>query len=105
MFLTLENAELVDEGCIWRFPKMKYTACIKSITIPETLITIPETVFSFNLTIKDNCFIEKVLDITKPFEPLPAEFEGDLFRVKFIRYDMGPTYILPSEVTFELTEI
>ena len=98
MFLTLENAELVEDVYLWRFPKMKYTACVKSITIPDTY-------FSMNVWIKENSFLEKVLDTTNPFEPLPVELEGDVFRARFIKFgpEQGP--IVPSEVTIELTEL
>jgi hypothetical protein len=96
MILTLENAELINQTYFWRFPKMKYTASINSITTPETYVSI-------SVLVKDTTFLEKLF--TGTYLQLTDEFEGDYFRASFTKLGQGSGPILPTELTIELTEI
>ena len=96
MLLTLENAELLDGVYFWRFPKMKYTASINSITTPETYVSI-------RVLLKDTTFLEKLF--TGTYLQFTDEFEGDYFRASFTKFGPDNGAILPTELTIELTEI
>jgi hypothetical protein len=95
MLLTLETATIENGTYTWRFPKMKFSMCIKTYDVG-----IP---ISYNYIYKGTD--KEISQLLIPPNFCPYTFEDEYFSIIFVKSPVDLTPLIPTELTIELTPV